>query len=125
MLFEAAIAVFTITVGALGAAQPVRLGAPAPSLNLSKLLNAPSDAVANWPALRRQAVVLEFWATWCPPCVEQIPHLNKLAEQFRDSKVLFLSVTYEDAATVLAFTARRPMAEWIGIDAGRATHEGR
>ena len=63
MLFEAAIVAFAFTTGALESAQPVRLGAPAPSPTLSKLLNAPADAAATWSALQGQAVVLEFWAT--------------------------------------------------------------
>jgi uncharacterized protein (TIGR03435 family) len=55
--------------------------------------------------------------------VEQIPHLNRLAEQFRDSKVLFLSLTDEDAGKVKSFTAKRPIAGWIGLDLGRTTHD--
>jgi thiol-disulfide isomerase/thioredoxin len=121
MLFWASIVALAFTTGLLEGSQPVRLGDPAPPLTVPQLMNAPSGAVATWPVLRGQAVVLEFWATWCAPCVEQIPHLNKLAEQFRDSKVLFLSVTYEDAVTVSAFTAQRPIAGWIGIDTGRRT----
>ena len=101
----------------------MRLGDPAPALAMAKILNAPEGATATLPALRGQAVVLEFWATWCAPCVEQIPHLNRLSEQFRDSKVLFLSVTDEDAEKVMAFTAKRPIAGWIGIDRGRPTHD--
>jgi uncharacterized protein (TIGR03435 family) len=122
MLFRASIAV-AVTAWILEGAQQIRLGDPAPPRAIPQLMNAPSGAVATWPALRGQAVVLEFWATWCAPCVEQIPHLNKLSEQFRESKVLFLSVTHEDAATVAAFTAKRPIAGWIGLDSGRVTHD--
>jgi uncharacterized protein (TIGR03435 family) len=108
--------------GTARGAATVHLGDPAPPLTIAKTLNAPAGTVAAWPALRGNAVVLEFWATWCAPCVDQIPHLNRLSEQFRDSKVIFLSVTYEDEALVTRFTAKHPIGGWIGLDQGRATH---
>jgi thiol-disulfide isomerase/thioredoxin len=51
-----------------------------------------------------RATVLEFWATWCPPCREAIPHLNELADQFKDSPIDFLSLTPESEETVIAFS---------------------
>src|SRR5215471_10614976 len=116
MVFRALIVAGALAAAALHGGQVVHLGDPAPPLTITQLMNASSGAVATWSALRGWAVVLEFWATWCAPCVEQIPHLNKLAEQFKNNNALFLSVTDEDAATVSAFTAKRPIAGWIGID---------
>lgn len=55
-----------------------KIGDPAPKLELETVLT-PSIAL-SWSAVRGQVVVLEFWATWCAPCVAQIPHLNALAK---------------------------------------------
>src|SRR5262245_46570784 len=66
------------------------VGEPAPPLTLERLLQAPAGAKADWSALRGHVVVLEFWATWCVPCVRAVPHLNDLAEQFKDQPVQFL-----------------------------------
>jgi len=40
--------------------------------------------------------VLEFWATWCKPCLEAVPHLNELKSKFNnETNLVFLSITYE------------------------------
>jgi thiol-disulfide isomerase/thioredoxin len=52
----------------------------------------------------KQIVVVEFWATWCPPCRASIPHLTELQKKFKD--VIFVGVSDEDAATVKKFVAK-------------------
>lgn len=52
-------------------------------------------------------IVINFWATWCPPCVAELPHFNKAAETYGD-RVVFLMVNVnghgeEDIPTALAF----------------------
>ena len=63
-------------------AAEIKVGHPAPQLTLDRILQAPPGTVAEWQQLRDKAVVLEFWATWCPGCREKIPHLNRLSERF-------------------------------------------
>ena len=46
--------------------------------------------------LKNKYIVLEFWATWCKPCLEQVPHINNLQTKFKDNKNLkFISITNE------------------------------
>jgi uncharacterized protein (TIGR03435 family) len=61
-------------------------------------------------------VVLEFWATWCSPCRKAIPHLNDLAEQFKNKAVIFISVTSENEDVVRFFLKHHPMKTWVGLD---------
>ncbi len=96
-------------------------GQLAPELELSQILQAPAGIKPFLAELRGKAVVLEFWATWCGGCVAAIPHLNELANQFKDKPVVFLSVTDEGANVVEAFLNRRPMGGWVGIDKDGAT----
>ncbi|HUP61323.1 MAG TPA: TlpA disulfide reductase family protein [Thermoanaerobaculia bacterium] len=58
---------------------------------------------------RGKVVFLNYWATWCPPCREEIPDINRLADSWRGRDVVFLAVTDEDAAIVQKFMATFPM----------------
>lgn len=72
------------------------------------------------PDLTGKVVVLEFWATWCVPCVAAISHLNKIAADFDKKDVVFISVTPEDLETVKRFVVNRPIRGYIAIDPNRA-----
>lgn len=92
------------------------IGARAPEIQFTKLLNAPVGTRASLAALRGRVVVLEFWATWCAPCVGEIPVLNGLASSLDPKKVQFISVDDEDPAVVEAFLKKKPMKGWVGLD---------
>jgi uncharacterized protein (TIGR03435 family) len=100
---------------AFGAAADVKVGQPAPEISLDQLLPDQSVANASLRALKGKAVVLEFWATWCGPCVMAIPHLNELALQFKDRPVVFLSITAESRAEIEPFLKKRPIEGWVGL----------
>ena len=91
----------------------VREGEPAPQLALSGLINAPVARLKGIEELRDKVVVLEFWATWFEPCVENIPRLNALAEKFKDKPVVFISITDEAEDTVSQFLKATPIRGWI------------
>ena len=99
----------------------LKLGDPAPALKVEQLLQAPNGTRATWGDLHGRAVVLEFWATWCGGCVEQIPHLNALAEKFKNQPIQFISVTDEEKGVVSRFLEKHPMAGWIALDSGENT----
>ncbi|MBU6402344.1 MAG: TIGR03435 family protein [Verrucomicrobia bacterium] len=92
-----------------------------PLLHLAKILQAPTGAAADWPALRGKVVVLEFWATWCGPCIAAIPHLNELSDRFKDRPVRFIAITDEDEKVVAPFLAKKPIHAWVGLDSDKAT----
>ncbi|MGE5647878.1 MAG: TlpA family protein disulfide reductase [Acidobacteriota bacterium] len=66
-------------------------------------------------------LVLNFWATWCPPCVEELPSLNEFQKTFADSGVVVLGVSVDTnpkvyqaflkRANVAIMTARDPEAK--------------
>lgn len=84
------------------------LGQSLPGLSLEYLKRAPS--------LEGKAVLLEFWATWCPPCRTTIPHLNTLHRKFADQGLVTIGVTSEDRPTIDSFLAKVPMSYVPAID---------
>ena len=82
---------------------PVRTGSVAPDFNLPKL----DGRNVSLRDFRGRVVVLNFWATWCPPCVEEMPSLISFAEQMdpQGITVLGASVDY-DGEALSKFIAR-------------------
>ncbi len=118
MILTRSAAAFLGLSAAFAHAQPGP-GEEAPPIGLEAVSNVPEgvDASLGWDDLAGKTVVLEYWGTWCAPCVVAIPHLNELAEHFEDADdVVFLSVTFEDTPIVERFLDRRPMRSWVGHD---------
>ncbi|MDB6067138.1 MAG: hypothetical protein JWR26_3346 [Pedosphaera sp.] len=99
------------------------VGEVAPALKVSKWLQAPPEAGSGWPS--NKVVVLDFWATWCGPCVGAIPHLNELVEGFKDKPVQFIAVTDQDESVIQSFLKKTPIHAWIGLSADAASGEDR
>ncbi len=98
------------------------VGMPAPALSLAKVLQAPEGTKASWEALRGKAVVLEFWATWCVPCVGAFPHINGLAEKFKNKPIQFIAITTETEQPVTKFLKKKPLSTWVGLDTDKSVN---
>lgn len=78
------------------------IGSPAPPLSVAKWVTGkPIDGFQPG-----QVYVVEFWATWCPPCRTSMPHMSHLQEQYGD-QVQFVGVTREPEATVQGFLEKK------------------
>lgn len=73
------------------AARGQLLGQPAPAIEFLWSNTAP--APKSFADFRGKVVVVDFWATWCVPCVAAFPHLAELAARYRDLPVVFVGVT--------------------------------
>ena len=103
-----------------GAIAAPRAGETAPELGLEQVLQAPAGTEVTWEKLRGKVVVLEFWATWCAPCIAAIPHLNELADHFKGKPVQFIAITDEQSKLIETFLKKRPMRAWIGLDTDKS-----
>ena len=81
-----------------------------------ELLNAPVKSI-SLNALKGKIVLIDFWATWCSPCVEAMPHLMELQAKY-PNKLQVITITDEKAARIKQFLASRPSNLWGAIDTG-------
>jgi peroxiredoxin len=72
---------------------------------------------------RGKVVVLNFWATWCPPCRKEMPDLETLYQQFKDQGLVILAISDEDAGKVRPFIAQQKVTYPILLDPGRKVNE--
>lgn len=86
-----------------------------PPLTLSETIQGPSLNEISWDKLKGKVVVLEFWNINCAPCVEAIPHLNELVEQF-SNRVVFISISDDNEDYLKKFLKRRPIKSWLVLD---------
>src|SRR5579862_4112531 len=79
----------------------------------------------NWTfsELRGKVVLVNFWATWCPPCRKEMPDLEALYDQFKGEGLVILAISDEDAAKVRPFIAERQVTYPILLDPGRKVND--
>lgn len=79
----------------------------------------------NLADYRGKITVVNFWATWCPPCVEEIPSLNRLREQMQGQPFELISINYADSPEkVLEFMHRVSVQFPVLIDPnGKVAHQ--
>jgi len=58
--------------------------------------------IFNYESTKGKVVLINFWATWCPPCIAEIPNLDKLYSDYKD-KVVFLFVSNEENEIISKF----------------------
>ena len=82
----------------------------------------PDGAALRLGDLRGKVVLLNFWATWCEPCLEEMPAMERLARTFRERglAVLALSVDREGASVVRSFLKRHDLTFLVGLDPQQA-----
>lgn len=99
-------------------AAPAKTAAALTGLNWIK-----GDAVATFKP--GHVYIVEFWATWCPPCKKSIPHLTELQKKYNDKKVSVISISTEDVKTVKPFVDKMgdKMAYTIATDPKWLAHK--
>jgi len=85
-------------------------------------LTALDGKVYNLDALRGHVVLLNFWATWCPPCRKEMPDMQKLYERFEKKGFIVLAVSDEKRETVEGFLAKQSYTFPILLDPHRKTN---
>lgn len=79
-----------ILSGCYSGTRPPRIGTNAPDFTVQD-----SDRSVTLSQFRGQVVVLNFWATWCPPCVEEMPSLVEMQRRLKSKGVTVLAVSMD------------------------------
>lgn len=85
-------------------AKGIQIGQPVPDITINNIHNYKSTS-AKISDFKGKLLILDFWATWCSPCVAMIPKMDSLQKAFGD-KIQFLSVTYQSEKEAMPFLAK-------------------
>lgn len=107
--------------GELAAADPLKTAAPGAAdqeaaesfwrLNFE----TPDGQTLPMSRFRGQKVLVNFWATWCPPCVEELPLLDSFHQQNKDKNWQVLGLAVDQPSAVRAWLAARPLHFAVGM----------
>jgi peroxiredoxin len=73
--------------------------------------------------LHGKVVLINFWATWCPPCRKEMPDLQALYEKYEDQGFVVLAISDEETAKVAPFIAERKISYPVLLDPGRKANK--
>ena len=102
-------ALFGLGYGSLGlkvGGPALRVGDPAPEVRLVDLSGQPATLVG----LRGKAVVLNFWATWCPPCCREMPLLDRVGAEYASRGAVVVGVDLDEPPEAV-----RRFVEGVGV----------
>src|SRR3954466_8754499 len=83
----------------------LKIGDTVPDIAINNIINYPTK-IAKISDFKGKLLILDFWATWCSPCVGMIPKMEALQKQFND-KLQFLPVSYQAYGDVSAYLSKR------------------
>ena len=75
------------------------------------------------PELTGKPLLVEFWATWCPPCRKSIPHLNEIYAKYKAQGLQVIGITDENEAIVEKFQKQIPMNYDVAINTPQSVYQ--
>jgi thiol-disulfide isomerase/thioredoxin len=102
------------TPGRAPGTESAMVGKPAPDFELDLLTKGEKFRLS---ASKGNVVVLDFWATWCGPCLQAMPQVEKVAAEFRDQGVRLVAVNLQEAPdTINAMLQRHKLDLTVALD---------
>ena len=101
-------------------AQSPTIGSPAPAIAAAEWLNWQGDA-PTLESCKGRVVLLEFWGTWCGPCVRAMPGIQKLHDRYADRGLTVLAISYETSDVLQPFLTENAFTMPVGCDPEKKT----
>ncbi|MER2998636.1 TlpA family protein disulfide reductase [Pontibacter populi] len=112
-------ALMILISGQVFAQTSAKAGEIAPEIHITDWIeNVPDDK-----DLRGKYIVLEFWATWCGPCIAAVPHMNELQKEFNSSDLYYLSISDEPVEKIKRTLKRVDFKSIVVTDQTGQTHK--
>lgn len=86
-----------IRLGSTGTQQAAKVGEPAPDFALP----TPDGETVRLSDFRGQPVLVNFWATWCPPCEQEMPDIEALYQKYRDQGLEVIAVDQQESSAAV------------------------
>jgi thiol-disulfide isomerase/thioredoxin len=88
---------------------------PAINVFLANPWQTPDGKSVDTKEWRGKVLVVNFWASWCPPCVEEMPTLDKLQAELKNQNVLFVGIGIDSPSNIRQFLEMTPVSYPIVI----------
>lgn len=93
----------------------IRIGKEAPTFNVIDFDGKPVDLSKS----KGNITIIDFWATWCDPCIQEFPKVKKMYSKFKNKGVLFIGVSLDDDIEDLRGFVKQEEVEWPQIFDGK------
>lgn len=114
-----AVLMLALTAPAVGGRDKLQVGSPAPGLDIDTWVKGDEVTLESG-----KVYVVEFWATWCPPCRKSIPQLSELQETHGTGQLTIIGISDEPADKIKPFVRRQGdnMDYTVAADRRKSTH---
>ncbi|MFI5221067.1 MAG: TlpA disulfide reductase family protein [Bacteroidia bacterium] len=110
--------VFTFLIYNISFSQNLTVGSKAPEIKIDEWVNKGNFTANDFIG---KTLVIDFWFVECAPCVASIPHINKLADTYKNDKVFFLAITFDKKEKAEKFLEKMIMIPSVGTDTSLKT----
>ena len=105
--------ILLLIVYGIKAHSQIYVGDKLPEITVDNWAYNPNSIFSDY---KKKVMVLDFWFTTCAPCLYTMPHLNDLAETYKNDNIVFVAITFEDQNTVEEFLQKKKLSAMVGID---------
>ncbi len=96
----------------------LKVGEKAPNLIITEYINKSDSSPKTLKEFQGRWVILEFWASWCPACINGIDHMNEIAHFFgeKEQEIVFITLSADPKDILEKFFNNRPSETWVAFD---------